>query len=108
VIGGGLRISRRKLYASALVNNSTLAGQVQMLSAAELNDLPTNHVLNLGRGDPADIRTLVAFAAKTSFFQYGVTITDLTGARPAAQRLRGASGGPGAGALPVGGTDDRT
>jgi diguanylate cyclase (GGDEF)-like protein/PAS domain S-box-containing protein len=71
------------------INNGTLAGQLQMLSAAELNELPTNHILHLGRGDPSDTRTLIAFAAKTSFFQYGVTITDLTGVPLSSSRAAG-------------------
>ena len=33
------------------VNNATLAGQMQMLTAAELNEFTGDHTLNLGKGD---------------------------------------------------------
>jgi diguanylate cyclase (GGDEF)-like protein/PAS domain S-box-containing protein len=61
------------------VNNGTLAGQLQMLSAAELKTFVTDHKLTLTRGDTADRAALRAFAGKTSVFQYGVVLTDLKG-----------------------------
>lgn len=61
------------------VNNATLAGQVQMLSAAELNEFTGNHTPDLARNSPSDRAALTAFAAKTTFFRYGLALTDLGG-----------------------------
>jgi diguanylate cyclase (GGDEF)-like protein/PAS domain S-box-containing protein len=61
------------------VNNGTLGGQMQLLSAAALNDFLTDHVLHLGRNNAEDRRLLAAFATRTTDFQYGVMITGLDG-----------------------------
>ena len=61
------------------VNNGTLGGQMQLLSAAQLNDFLGDHVLNLGRNNAADRAALTAFAAKTTDFEYGLMIAGLDG-----------------------------
>jgi diguanylate cyclase (GGDEF)-like protein/PAS domain S-box-containing protein len=61
------------------INNATLAGQLQLLSAKELNDFVTTHPLSLRPADPGDRKALAGFIAKTGFFTYGVAVTDLTG-----------------------------
>jgi diguanylate cyclase (GGDEF)-like protein/PAS domain S-box-containing protein len=61
------------------INNATLAGQLQLLSAKELNDFVTTDPLRLRAGDRRDRKTLAAFSAKSGFFRYGVAVTDLTG-----------------------------
>src|SRR5919112_4508417 len=61
------------------VNNGTLAGQAQLLSAAELNNFATDHTLRLRAGDGADRRQLAAFSAKATYFRYGVVVTDPSG-----------------------------
>jgi diguanylate cyclase (GGDEF)-like protein/PAS domain S-box-containing protein len=61
------------------INNATLAGQLQLLSAKELHDFVTTHPLSLRPGDRGDRKTLAGFIAKTGFFGYGVAVTDLTG-----------------------------
>jgi diguanylate cyclase (GGDEF)-like protein/PAS domain S-box-containing protein len=71
------------------INNATLAGQVKLLSAAELNDFATGHRLVLKPGDAADRRAMAAFRAKTAYFRYGVAITDLSGAVLNATRTTG-------------------
>jgi diguanylate cyclase (GGDEF)-like protein/PAS domain S-box-containing protein len=83
------------------VNNTTLAGQVKLLSAAELNDFATGNTLNLGKGNAADRKALAAFTAKTAYFRYGVAITDLSGTVLNATRTSGlpASADPGYGPL---------
>jgi diguanylate cyclase (GGDEF)-like protein/PAS domain S-box-containing protein len=83
------------------VNNTTLAGQLQLLSAAELNAFPANHILNLGSGDLADRQALTAFAAKTTYFQYGMVITDLTGAPLNSTRASGLPSATDAGYAPL-------
>jgi diguanylate cyclase (GGDEF)-like protein/PAS domain S-box-containing protein len=79
------------------VNNATLAGSLQLLSAAELNDFAKDHTLDLGRGNKADRAALAAFVAKSTYFRYGVAVTDLTGTVLNATRTRGlpASDNPG-------------
>ena len=71
------------------INNGTLAGQLKLLSAAELNDFATGHRLTLDRNSAADRRALVAFTGKTAYFRYGVAITDLSGAVLTASRATG-------------------
>jgi diguanylate cyclase (GGDEF)-like protein/PAS domain S-box-containing protein len=71
------------------VNNGTLAGQLQLISAAELNAFVTDHRLRLGADNPADRRLLDGFVAKTSYFQYGVAITDLNGTVLTTTRISG-------------------
>jgi hypothetical protein len=62
------------------VNNATLAGALQQLSAVELEAFIANHSLNLGRNNPDDQRKLTEFSAKSAYFKYGVTLVDLAGA----------------------------
>ncbi|GAB2620582.1 hypothetical protein Aab01nite_34980 [Paractinoplanes abujensis] len=61
------------------VNNATLVGQLQMLSAGELGEFLAENPLNLGSGNAADRAALIAFAAKSSTFSYGALLTDLNG-----------------------------
>src|SRR3712207_6222404 len=53
------------------VNNATLAGQLQLLSAKELNDFVTSDPLRLRARDRRDRKALAAFSAKSGFFRYG-------------------------------------
>ncbi|MGX6605769.1 diguanylate cyclase domain-containing protein [Micromonosporaceae bacterium Da 78-11] len=62
------------------VNNGTLSGQMQLLSAAELNSFLADHILHLGAANIPDRQALSLFAAKTTTFQYGLMLTDLDGA----------------------------
>ena len=61
------------------VNNGTLGGQMQLLSAAQLNDFLTDHVLHLGKNNAQDRALLTTFAARTMDFKYGLMITGLDG-----------------------------
>jgi diguanylate cyclase (GGDEF)-like protein/PAS domain S-box-containing protein len=60
-------------------NNATLTGQMQLLSAKELDTFATGQGFSLSAGNAGDRTTLRAFAAKSSTFSYGVLLTDLTG-----------------------------
>ena len=60
-------------------NNGTLAGQMQLLSAKELNDFAEANALHLGKGNAADRAKLAAFAGKSAFFGYGLALTTLRG-----------------------------
>ena len=71
------------------VNNGTLAGQLKLLSAAELNDFATGHTFRLKPADAADRGALAAFAAKAAYFRYGVALTDLSGTVLNATRATG-------------------
>ena len=71
------------------VNNGTLAGQLKLLSAAELNDLATGHRFRRAPRDPADRRAMATFAAKAAHFRYGVALTDLSGTVLNATRATG-------------------
>ncbi len=59
------------------VNNATLAGQLQLLSAAELRDFAASRAFDLGPG--ADRSALVRFVENSTFFRYGAAVTDLSG-----------------------------
>ncbi|MBM2623153.1 diguanylate cyclase [Actinoplanes sp. LDG1-06] len=61
------------------VNNGTLVGQLQMLSAAELGEFLNENPLHLGRGNASDRALLTAFAAKSSTFAYGAMLVGLDG-----------------------------
>lgn len=82
-------------------NNATLAGSMQLLSAAELDEFTTDHPLTLARGDAADRAKLVAFAAKSTYFQYGVVVTDLSGDVLNATRSTGLPISTDAGLMPL-------
>ncbi|MFI5888531.1 diguanylate cyclase domain-containing protein [Actinoplanes sp. NPDC051513] len=61
------------------VNNGTLTRQLQLLTAGELADFLTDHVLHLGKNSPTDLQTLNTLVAKSDTFGYGALITDLSG-----------------------------
>src|SRR3982750_3849036 len=61
------------------VNNATLAGQMQLLSAKELKAFADGHPFNLGIGYAGDREALEAYVAKSSTFTYGAAITALNG-----------------------------
>jgi diguanylate cyclase (GGDEF)-like protein/PAS domain S-box-containing protein len=73
-------------------NNGTLAGQMQLLSAKELNDFAEAAGLTLGRDDPADRAKLTAFAGKSAFFGYGLAVLSLRGEVLNATRATGLPG----------------
>lgn len=61
------------------VNNATLAGQMQLLSAKELNEFAESRPFILAPGLAADRKALERYVAKSSLFPYGAAITDLNG-----------------------------
>jgi diguanylate cyclase (GGDEF)-like protein/PAS domain S-box-containing protein len=61
------------------VNNGSLTRQLQLISAAELADVPVDHALQVSRGSAADRQVLTTLVAKSSTFAYGALITDLSG-----------------------------
>jgi diguanylate cyclase (GGDEF)-like protein/PAS domain S-box-containing protein len=69
------------------VNNATLAGQMQQLSARELKTFADSHPFNLGAGYAGDRAALDAFAAKSASFPYGASITALDGTVLNASRI---------------------
>jgi diguanylate cyclase (GGDEF)-like protein/PAS domain S-box-containing protein len=60
-------------------NNATLTGQMQLLSAKELDTLAKSRSFNLAAGDAGDRTALRAFTATSGTFSYGALLTDLTG-----------------------------
>ncbi|MEV0127156.1 sensor domain-containing diguanylate cyclase [Dactylosporangium sp. NPDC050688] len=85
----GVSVNRSALRAAETVhradtlalatNNGGLVEQLLMLSVKELNDFVTGRPLRLTPGDAGDRAALVEYARKSTFFTYGLTITDLTG-----------------------------
>jgi len=61
------------------VNNATLAGQLQQLSARELKTFADRHPFQLSAGNAGDRQALEAFVAASSSFAYGAAITGLDG-----------------------------
>jgi diguanylate cyclase (GGDEF)-like protein/PAS domain S-box-containing protein len=61
------------------VNNATLAGQMQQLSAKELKAFADSYPFNLGIGYVGDREALDNFVAKSASFPYGASITALNG-----------------------------
>ncbi|MFI7599119.1 diguanylate cyclase domain-containing protein [Actinoplanes sp. NPDC049681] len=61
------------------VNNATLAGQMQLLSAKELSEFADSHPFILAPGQAADRKALEKYVAKSALFPYGAAITDLNG-----------------------------
>jgi diguanylate cyclase (GGDEF)-like protein/PAS domain S-box-containing protein len=61
------------------VNNATLAGQMQLLSAKELKAFADSYPFNLGVGYVGDREALDNFVAKSASFPYGAAITALNG-----------------------------
>jgi diguanylate cyclase (GGDEF)-like protein/PAS domain S-box-containing protein len=89
-IGGvGIAVNRSALRAAETVhrtdslalatNNGGLAAQVLLVSAKELNDFVTGHPLSMTAGDAGDTAALQEYAEKSSYFTYGLVLTDLTG-----------------------------
>ncbi|GAA2542897.1 hypothetical protein GCM10010435_08400 [Winogradskya consettensis] len=62
------------------VNNATLAGQMQLLSAKDLAAFADSYPFNLGAGVSSDRDALKEYVRKSSLFSYGAAITTLTGA----------------------------
>lgn len=85
----GISVNRSALRAAETVhradtlalatNNGGLVEQLLLLSAKELNDFVAGHPLSLTPGDAGDRDALVEYARKSTFFTYGLTVTDLTG-----------------------------
>ncbi len=71
------------------VNNALLAGQLQLLSAAELRDFAASHSFALASGDGRDRAALARFSERSDYFRYGAAITDLSGAPLTASRDTG-------------------
>ncbi|WP_250005944.1 sensor domain-containing diguanylate cyclase [Actinoplanes sp. M2I2] len=61
------------------VNNGTLVGRLQWLSAGELGEFLTGNPLHLGRDNAADRERLRVFAAKSDTFGYGALLLGLDG-----------------------------
>jgi len=85
----GISVNRSALRAAETVhradslalatNNGTLAAQVLLVTAKELNDFVTSHPLSMTAGDAGDAGALQDYANKSSYFTYGLVLTDLTG-----------------------------
>ncbi|MET0419982.1 MAG: PAS domain S-box protein, partial [Actinoplanes sp.] len=61
------------------VNNSTLVGRLQLLSASEIGEFLGENALRLGPGNTDDRNMLRTFAAKSNTFKYGALLVDLDG-----------------------------
>jgi diguanylate cyclase (GGDEF)-like protein/PAS domain S-box-containing protein len=70
-------------------NNATLTGQLQLMSAKELDTFAESQSFSLGAGNAGDQETLEAFTTKSGTFSYGVLITDLNGRVLSASRDTG-------------------
>ncbi|GAA3188684.1 diguanylate cyclase domain-containing protein [Dactylosporangium siamense] len=85
----GISVNRSALRAAETVhradtlalatNNGGLVEQLLLVSAKELNDFVTSRPLSLTPGDAGDRAALLEYANKSTFFTYGVVLTDLTG-----------------------------
>jgi diguanylate cyclase (GGDEF)-like protein/PAS domain S-box-containing protein len=69
------------------VNNATLAGQMQQLSAKELKGFADGHPFNLGAGYAGDREALDAFVKKSPSFPYGAALAALDGTMLNASRV---------------------
>ena len=107
----GILVNRSGLHAADVVhradsaalgvNNGTLAGQLQLLSAGELDTFAKSRKLALSRNNPADRKALADFAAKSATFGYGVLIADLAGGVLNASRTAGLPAASDAGWAPL-------
>ncbi|MCU7725931.1 sensor domain-containing diguanylate cyclase [Actinoplanes sp. KI2] len=61
------------------VNNGSLIGKLQLMSAAELLDFTKSHVLQLSKNSAPDRLVLNTLVAKSTTFGYGALLTDLAG-----------------------------
>ncbi|BCJ55025.1 hypothetical protein Asp14428_65000 [Actinoplanes sp. NBRC 14428] len=61
------------------VNNATLAGQMQLLSAKELSDMAARRPFILAPGQASDRKVLEEFVARSKLFPYGAALTSLDG-----------------------------
>ncbi|MEU8813714.1 sensor domain-containing diguanylate cyclase [Actinoplanes sp. NPDC048796] len=61
------------------VNNKTLVGAMQRLSASELGEFLNDNSLHLGRDSAVDRTALRQLAAKSTYFSYGALLLDLKG-----------------------------
>src|SRR4051812_13219552 len=82
-------------------NNGTLTGQLQLLSAKELDSFATSHAFTLAAADADDRQALRAFAAKSGTFSYGALITGRTGDVLTASRTTGLPAADDNGWLPL-------
>ncbi|MET0422829.1 MAG: PAS domain S-box protein, partial [Actinoplanes sp.] len=83
------------------VNNATLTGQLQLLSAGELATFLGDHVLQLSADAAADRAALNNLVAKSSYFQYGALITELDGTVLTSTRTTGVPEAADAGWAPL-------
>ncbi|MFI5491324.1 diguanylate cyclase domain-containing protein [Actinoplanes sp. NPDC051859] len=61
------------------VNNATLAGSMQLLSAKELSEFASGHPFTLAPGAAADRQVLEKYIRKSELFPYGAALTSLDG-----------------------------
>ncbi|MGK5678408.1 diguanylate cyclase domain-containing protein [Actinoplanes sp. URMC 104] len=61
------------------VNNSTLVGQMELLSATELGEFLGDASLHLGRGNAADRAALRSLVGESSTFRYGAMLIGFDG-----------------------------
>ncbi|OJF10874.1 sensor domain-containing diguanylate cyclase [Couchioplanes caeruleus] len=61
------------------VNNATLAGSMQLLSAKELSEFASGRPFTLAPGQAADRKILEAYVKKSALFPYGAALTSLDG-----------------------------
>jgi diguanylate cyclase (GGDEF)-like protein/PAS domain S-box-containing protein len=83
------------------VNNTTLAGQLQLTSAKELNDFAHSRTFALRPGDAGDLAALRRETATSDFFGYAVALTDITGKVLTATRQSGLPGSDDPGFAPL-------
>ncbi|MGA5304851.1 diguanylate cyclase domain-containing protein [Nucisporomicrobium flavum] len=69
------------------VNNATLAGQMQLLSAKALSEFAGSHSFGLGAGQAADRQALETYVRKSAVFPYGAALTAPDGTVLNATRL---------------------
>ncbi len=71
------------------VNNGTLVGQLQWLSATELGQFIADTSLHLGRDNAQDKAALSTFAGKSTTFRYGAMLVGLDGTVLTSSRTTG-------------------
>ncbi|GAB1693712.1 diguanylate cyclase domain-containing protein [Krasilnikovia sp. M28-CT-15] len=95
----GVLVNRSALHAidtvhradtqALAVNNTTLSGQMQLMTAAELMVLAKATPFRLTRGNAADRSALGQFVTKTNVLKYGAALSELDGTVLNATRTTG-------------------
>ncbi|GAA0455262.1 hypothetical protein Ade02nite_03890 [Paractinoplanes deccanensis] len=83
------------------VNNKTLVGAMQALSAGELGEFLRDNSLHLGKNSATDRAALQVLASKSTYFSYGALVTDLEGTVLTSSRTSGVPAADNAGWQPM-------